>query len=218
MCKLSQRNRLVCHAGFELSRIMKYFAELIVDFTEKFVPVSKVPSDIQKRKPYLTQQCKDAIKIKHRKWKKFKYCKTDENYSAYKTERNKVVSELRKSKYYYEKDLAARIKTDNKLFWSHVRAKTKTKSTLGAIENLQGNLTSDETESANILNDYFASVFEVEENDQIPEFEERNYDSALMDIEINEEQISKIINTLKPNKSRDHDRIHPRILKKTVNV
>ena len=100
-------------------------------------------------------------------------------------------------------------------FWSHVRAKTKTKSTLGAIENLQGNLTSDDTESANILNDYFASVFEVEENDQIPEFEERNYDSALIDIEINEEQISKIVNDLKPNKSQGPDRIHPRILKET---
>ena len=56
-------------------------------------------------------------------------------------------------------------------------------------------------------------MFEVEENDQIPEFEERNYDSALMDIEINEEQISKIINALKPNKSQGPDRIHPRILK-----
>ena len=114
-----------------------------------------------------------------------------------------------------KKFLAARIKTDNKLFWSHVRAKTKTKSTLGAIENLQGNLTSDKTESANILNDYFASVFEVEENDQIPEFQERNYDSALIDIEINEEQISKIVKALKPNKSQGPDRIHPRILKET---
>ena len=50
-------------------------------------------------------------------------------YNTYKTERNKVVSELRKSKYYYEKDLAARIKTANKLFWIHVWAKTKTKLT-----------------------------------------------------------------------------------------
>ena len=58
-------------------------------------------------------------------------------------------------------------------------------------------------------------MFEVEENDQIPEFEERNYDSALIDIEINEEQISKIVNALKPNKSQGPDRIHPRILKET---
>ena len=87
--------------------------------------------------------------------------------------------------------------------------------TLGAIKNLQGKLTSDETESANILNDYFALVFEVKENDQIPEFEERNYDSALMDIEINEEQISKFISALKPNKSQGPNRIHPRITKET---
>ena len=36
-----------------------------------------------------------------------------------------------------------------------------------------------------------------------------------MDIEINEEQISKIINALKHNKSQGPDRIHPRILKET---
>ena len=55
-------------------------------------------------------------------------------------------------------------------------------------------------------------MFEVEENDQIPEFEKHNYDSALMDIDINEEQILKIINALQP-KSKGPDRIHPRILK-----
>ena len=89
----------------------KYFAELIVDVTQKILLASKAP--------YLKQQCKDAIKIKHGKWKKFR-----RKLQCIQIESNKVVSELRKSKYYYEKDLAARIKTD-KLFWSHVRAKTK---------------------------------------------------------------------------------------------
>ena len=44
-----------------LVKSWKYFAELIVDVTEKFVPVSNVQSDALKREPYLTQQCKDAI-------------------------------------------------------------------------------------------------------------------------------------------------------------
>ena len=70
MCKLSERYRLVCHAGLNLVEPWKNFAELIVDVTEKILPVSKVPSDALKCKPYLTQQCADAIKIKHRKWKK----------------------------------------------------------------------------------------------------------------------------------------------------
>ena len=38
------------------------------------------------------------------------YCKTEENYSTHKTEKDKVVSELRKFKSYYEKYLGARIK------------------------------------------------------------------------------------------------------------
>ena len=201
--------------GLNLVDSWKYFAELIVDLIDKFIPVSKVSNDKLKPKPFLTQQCKDAIKIKHRKWKKYKYCKSEENFSSYKVERNKVVTELKKSKYHYEKDLATRIKTDNKLFWSHVRAKTKTKSTLGALENQQGELTNNETETANLLNNYFASVFEIEPNDQLPDFQERNYDFALMDIEIEEGKISKIINALKPDKSQGPDRIHPRILKET---
>ncbi len=42
--------------------------------------------------------------------KKFKYCKTNENFTQYKMARNSVISELRKSKYEYERDLAAKIK------------------------------------------------------------------------------------------------------------
>ena len=63
-----------------------------------------------------------------------KYCKTGKKGSSYKEARNKVVFELKRYKYYYEIDLAARIKTDSMLLWSHVRAKTKTKSTLGLLK------------------------------------------------------------------------------------
>ena len=38
----------------DLVESWKYFAELIVDVTEKFVPVSNVPGDALKCKPYLT--------------------------------------------------------------------------------------------------------------------------------------------------------------------
>ena len=66
--------------------------------------------------PYLTQSCFDAIRAKHQKWLKFKYCNTVENFNRYKQARNTVTTELRKAKYNYEKDLSAKIKTDNKIF------------------------------------------------------------------------------------------------------
>ena len=76
--------------NLNLVKSWNYFSELIVDVTEKFVPVSKVPSDALKPKPYLSQKCKDAIKIKTQEIKKFKYCETEESYSSYKTERNNM--------------------------------------------------------------------------------------------------------------------------------
>ena len=50
-------------------------------------------------------------KAKTFKMTKYQHCKTDINYEQYKKARNRVISELRKAKYNYEKDLATKIKT-----------------------------------------------------------------------------------------------------------
>ena len=52
----------------------------------------------------------------------------------YKNARNKVKTEMRKSKFTYESDLASKIKTDPKLFWSYVRSKLKTKTSLSQLK------------------------------------------------------------------------------------
>ena len=155
--------------------------------------------------------------MKHRKWKRYKYCKNEENFNNYKVARNIVVKELRKSKYSYEKDLATRIKTDSKLFWSHVRAKTKTKSTVGALKAENGTPTTCDQEKAKILNKYFASVFTEEETKNIPSFEDRNFTEPLEDTLISPEIIVKSINMIKAGKSQGPDLIHPRLLKETSN-
>ena len=75
--------------------------------------------------------------------KKYQYCKTGENYVLYKNARNKVKSEMRKSKYTYESDLASMIKIDTKICWSYVRSKLKTKTSLSQLKLLCGILTND---------------------------------------------------------------------------
>ena len=57
----------------------------------------------------------------------------------YKAARNTVKSDLRKAKYNIEKDLASKIKTENKLFLSYVRSKMKTRSSSGELELTNGN-------------------------------------------------------------------------------
>ena len=71
---------------------------------------------------------------------KYKYCKFRENFNQYKIARNHVTQELRNAKYVYEKKLAAKIKTDNKLFWNYVSQKSKTSVSKLLISN--GHLTS----------------------------------------------------------------------------
>ena len=55
------------------------------------------------------------------------HCKSNIDYDHYKAARNRVTAGLRNDKYNFEQDLAAKIKTDNKLFWNYVRSKQKTK-------------------------------------------------------------------------------------------
>lgn len=198
--------------GLSLSEAWEILTDKLINFIENHVPVSKVSNDSGKKNPYVTHQCKTAIKKKHTKWLKFQYCKSDQHYDEYKVARNIVTSELRKSKYCYEKDLAKKIKTDSKLFWSYVRSKTRTKTSIGQLETPDGNCTNESSEKAEILNNYFASVFESEGSETLPDFEDRNFE-PLTDIEITQSKVSKAIDKLKPSKSQGPDNIHPKLIK-----
>ena len=93
---------------------------------------------------------------------KYLHNTTNRNYEIYKHARNKVICEMRRSKYDYEKNLATRIKTGSKMFWSYARSRLKTKRELGQLEKQDGTLTNDSQKKAEVLNKYFAGVFETE--------------------------------------------------------
>ena len=177
--------------------------------------MSKARDEGSKNNPYVNRSCLDAIRNKHKKWLKYKYCMSQDNYDKYKNSRNIVTSELRKAKYMYEKDLTAKIKTDNKLFWGYVRSKTKTKTAVSNLTNSLDGLSKNDQETADILNDFFASVFELEGDGPIPDFDERQYNQELNHILITEEHIEKAINKLKQSKSQGPDNIHPKFLKES---
>ena len=151
--------------------------------------------------------------IKHIKWQKYLHNKTNQNYAHYKTARNDVIRELRRSKYNYERDLAAKIKADDKLLWSYVRSKMKTKSNICQLELPDGSLTNDSQQKAEILNSYFASVLTVEGSEALPNFEQRNFDEPLDSVTIDRTKIAKAIDKLKASKSQGPDQIHPKVFK-----
>ena len=100
---------------------------------------------------------------------------------------------MRRSKYEFERNLATKIKTDSKLFWSYIRSRLKTKSKLTQLEKHDGTLTNDSREKAEVLNQYFATVFEKEGPEELPEFQDRPFHESLNTVTINENLVGKAI-------------------------
>ena len=106
--------------GMDLLNSWECFADINIELMKSHIPVSKPPQDCSKSKPFITRQCLDAIKLKRRRWLKYKYCKSDRNFSLYKAARNQTTYEMKHAKYNYEKTLASKIKTGTKIFWKYV--------------------------------------------------------------------------------------------------
>ena len=140
--------------GTSLSEEWEILTEELIQLLEENVNVSKVSSAADHKNLYVSNQYMVAIKKKnHTKWQKYLHIKSEQKYIQYKIAKN---TQLRRCKYNYEKYLAAKIKTDNELFWSYVRSKMKTKS----FELPDGSYTNDNQEKAEISNSYFASVLQ----------------------------------------------------------
>ena len=77
----------------------------------------------------------------------------------------------------YERSLAKNIKSDSKAFWRYVKSKTKVKESIPGLKDDAGNEHSDNVNKALILNEYFASVFTREDKENLPVFEERDFDN-----------------------------------------
>ena len=112
-------------------------------------------------------------------------------------------------------EVAQDAKTNPKKFWNFVNNKTKTKP---GIPNLQksdnkDDMTSNDKEKAEVLLDYFSSVFTQEPVGEVPTMEQVDTDTTLDDIDFTEDTVKKKLKQLKPNKSPGPDNIHPRILK-----
>ena len=101
-------------------------------------------------------------------WRVYKHTRNIEDYTNYKEALNLAITEIRKSKRTFEKKLAGNIKNDSKSFYAYVRSKQKVRYKVGPLENNSGNIISDGFQTAEVLNEYFSSVFTTEDISSLP--------------------------------------------------
>ena len=112
--------------------------------------------------PFMTKELRKA-NMKHTRLKNdFNKTRTNENWAAYKTQRNLCVKIFRQNKSSYYAQLDPKVVSDNKRFWKTVKPlfsnKIQSSSCITLLEN--GVVESDEGKVAEILNDYFVNITE----------------------------------------------------------
>ena len=199
----------------------KFISNKLNEVTTKYIPKSK-PHNKNKLK-FATPLDKSSlakIKKKHKAWKKYMNSRDSETYREYCKFRNQVRNITKQSRKFRERDVAKDAKENPKKFWKYVNSKTKTKP---GIPNLQksdkeDDLTKDDNEKAEVLLNYFSSVFTNEPCDEIPIPDIQDVPEPLDDINMTEDLIRKKLKALKTNKSPGPDKIHPRVLHELSDV
>ena len=92
-------------------------------------------------------------------WRVYKHTGNVEDYTNYKEALYLATTEIRKYKRTFEKKLAGNIKNYSKSFYAYVRSKQKVRDKVGPLENNSENIILDGFQVAEVLNEYFSSVF-----------------------------------------------------------
>ena len=187
--------------------------DFISDLKDQHIPLCRVRTN-QHVFPWMrSSKLKNQRKRKWYCWRKFKTSRLPRDYDTYKMERNKLVDMARMSKLHYEKELISDMKTNPNLFHGYCRRRLKTKQGVSNVVDGKGVLTETEEEAANALNEYYQSVFTLDDGSvELPEFPEQTQE-IISDVLINTEMVEEVLRGLNPNKASGPDEVETRFLK-----
>jgi uncharacterized protein (UPF0335 family) len=159
----------------------------------------------------MNKEAVNAVKLKDKLWKRYHFCGTSSNYQNYREARNKAKMTITKARLNFERKISEEVKDNPKSFWKYVKQSTKPPVKQQRVINQSGTLSTNDEESANNLNSYFATVFteegKVELNRDMPEMTD-----PLTSMQIDEKAIMDILKVMKVDKAAGPDGIHPRVL------
>ena len=133
----------------------------------KHIPTT-IPKKDKRRKIWMTREATAKHTRKQQAWNKYKQTRDHDDYIRATTEKNEFITMTRNLCRDFERKLACSLNENPKDFWRYCKSKLKNKSGLGDMQQVNGNLTSDDREKAELLNTYFTSVFTREDTSVIP--------------------------------------------------
>ena len=188
----------------------------LTELAKKHVPNKTIicrPSD----PPWPTTYIRKLIRKKKRLFSKFKKFKNANDFDNYKTFRNIVTNEIRKSKKELIDKLTENINTYtncSKDWCKTLKAFIKPNQTSSIPPlNVNGDIYSDNTDKATILNDYFTEQSSLDDSNANLPADLNIPDFTLNSISITANEVESVLKALQTGKASGPDAINNRILK-----
>ena len=199
--------------ALDANQAWKKVEEILEPLIENTIPKRKPPRQSKPPPKWMNGETSKKIKQKREAYSKYLQTRSQEDYDTYARYRNQVKSSCRKAMREFTKSLATEVKQNPKAFYSYVRSRTKTKGTIPDLKDDTGTLVNKDEAKAEVLNNYFTSVFTIDNDQHKPIFQDRNFDRPLLTSNFTKDAVKKKLQQLKPNKSPGPDTHHPRIFK-----
>ena len=187
----------------------------IIHNMNKFIPKTKMNQSMKTKPCWMNDKVLRKIKKKYHAYKRFLVTKQGEDYQRYINKRNACTREIRKAKKKHEDNIAKDSKTNPSKFWKYVNDKCKTNVGISSLRDDKGKLIDTDKGKADILNNFFTSVFLKEDTSNLPNVEEASFASGIhiSDIRVTKDAVEKKLKELNPQKAQGPDQIPPRVLK-----
>ena len=156
-----------------------------------------------------------VLRKKKRLWKQYTESKEYQSYLAYKNVQRTANSIVRKAKKTFERKLASDRKKNPKAFYSYISNRCKVQPKVGPLKDENGQVQTDDSQQAQILNNQFVSAFTREDLSSIPtptQVFNPEMGNPLKMVNITPKMVDDKIKLLKPGASGP-DRISPRLLR-----
>ena len=191
------------------------------NFTDKlnFAVQSSIPTRYRRShknlKPkWWTRNIDNKLALKKRAYEKYRVTNNQDDKLEHDRIRRETKRLIRQNKRNYEIRVADTSKSNPKEFFSYVKKKKVSTTSIGPLETQNGDYTNNEEIMANTLNNFFASVFTKENTSvDLPIPTKQNKGIFLNTFDFHENDVALAIDNMNVNKSPGPDKISPRILK-----
>ncbi|GAB0183916.1 mitochondrial enolase superfamily member 1 [Grus japonensis] len=180
---------------------------------ERCIPTKRKSSKNTKRPPWMNKELLGKVKQKKEAYRGWKQGQVP--WEEYRETVQAARDQVRKAKALVEINLARDVKVNRKSFYRCVSDKRRTRENVGLLWNETGDLVTQDVEKAEVLNDFFASVFTgkcLSHTAQVTEGKGRDWENAEPP-PVGEDQVREYLRNLKVHKSMGPDEVHPRLLR-----